>query len=157
MPCLCHSSESFTRMVIHVKSALHISQSSTTIPFRAWSPLFGQWTNWKSPSTILSEQWVKSSLKFYSFYIESVTAFYRLLFTWCIQGSHCNFVASDLILAFNELFQKDTQKFLSLVSASEDTPLTPELAVLMKQIWSDTGVKECFKRSRDYQLNDSAE
>lgn len=65
---------------------------------------------------------------------------------------------NQLEISFNNPQRaKDTQQFLSLVSASEDIPLTPELAVVMKQIWSDTGVKECFKRSRDYQLNDSAE
>ena len=56
-----------------------------------------------------------------------------------------------------DYFQKDSQRFLSSVSPVAEVPLTPELAVLMKQIWSDAGVKECFRRSRDYQLNDSAE
>lgn len=32
-----------------------------------------------------------------------------------------------------------------------------ELADLMKNLWNDEGIKKCFKRSREFQLNDSAE
>jgi guanine nucleotide-binding protein G(i) subunit alpha len=34
--------------------------------------------------------------------------------------------------------------------------LTPELAAVMKRLWTDDGVQDCFSRSREYQLNDSA-
>lgn len=34
--------------------------------------------------------------------------------------------------------------------------LNPDLARIMKRIWLDPGVQSCFRRSREYQLNDSA-
>lgn len=34
--------------------------------------------------------------------------------------------------------------------------MSPELATIMKRLWADAGVQECFSRSREYQLNDSA-
>lgn len=33
---------------------------------------------------------------------------------------------------------------------------TPEIVSLLKRLWSDAGVQQCFSRSREYQLNDSA-
>ncbi len=39
----------------------------------------------------------------------------------------------------------------------QDTePFTPALITSMKRLWSDPGVQYCFKRSSEYQLNDSA-
>ena len=34
--------------------------------------------------------------------------------------------------------------------------LPPDLAAVMKRLWEDVSVQECFARSREYQLNDSA-
>ncbi|KHJ89304.1 g-protein alpha subunit, partial [Oesophagostomum dentatum] len=34
--------------------------------------------------------------------------------------------------------------------------LPPDLASVMKRLWADPGVQECFMRSREFQLNDSA-
>jgi guanine nucleotide-binding protein G(i) subunit alpha len=34
--------------------------------------------------------------------------------------------------------------------------LPQELSGIMKRLWKDGGVQECFSRSREYQLNDSA-
>lgn len=40
---------------------------------------------------------------------------------------------------------------------SEISPMiTPELAIIMKKLWHDPNVQLCFRRSREYQLNDSA-
>uniref|UniRef100_A0A1I8JRC1 Guanine nucleotide-binding protein G(I) subunit alpha n=1 Tax=Macrostomum lignano TaxID=282301 RepID=A0A1I8JRC1_9PLAT len=39
----------------------------------------------------------------------------------------------------------------------EDTePFSEELLLAMKRLWADTGVQDCFGRSNEYQLNDSA-
>lgn len=38
----------------------------------------------------------------------------------------------------------------------EDGKLSYELGMIMKRLWSDSGVQACFQRSREYQLNDSA-
>ena len=35
-------------------------------------------------------------------------------------------------------------------------PFTPSLLDAMKRLWGDPGVQLCFKRSNEYQLNDSA-
>lgn len=38
----------------------------------------------------------------------------------------------------------------------EGDNLPPEVGSAIKALWQDAGVQECFKRSREYQLNDSA-
>lgn len=44
-----------------------------------------------------------------------------------------------------------------VISRMEDTePFSEELLSAMKRLWADTGVQECFGRSNEYQLNDSA-
>jgi len=52
--------------------------------------------------------------------------------------------------------QDNARQFFSLASATEEGELTPDLVKLMKRLWTDSGVQECFLRSREYQLNDSA-
>jgi len=39
---------------------------------------------------------------------------------------------------------------------TEDSDLTPRMAMLMSAIWYDVGVQHCASRSKDYQLFDSA-
>jgi len=53
--------------------------------------------------------------------------------------------------------QKDARQFFTMVSSADDVPISEELAAVMKRLWEDGGVRECFNRSREYQLNDSAE
>lgn len=38
----------------------------------------------------------------------------------------------------------------------EDEPFSDELLCAMKRLWADGGVQDCFNRSNEYQLNDSA-
>lgn len=46
---------------------------------------------------------------------------------------------------------------MDVVARMEDTePFSDELLVAMKRLWSDSGVQDCFNRSNEYQLNDSA-
>ena len=46
---------------------------------------------------------------------------------------------------------------MDVVSRMEDTePFSEELLAGMKRLWVDTGVQQCFSRSNEYQLNDSA-
>lgn len=49
------------------------------------------------------------------------------------------------------------RKFFTMVGASTEGELTVELAAVMKRLWHDPGVQVCFSRSREYQLNDSAQ
>lgn len=48
------------------------------------------------------------------------------------------------------------RQFFTYASAAEEGDLTLELVSLMKRLWADHGVQQCFARSREYQLNDSA-
>jgi guanine nucleotide-binding protein G(i) subunit alpha len=38
----------------------------------------------------------------------------------------------------------------------EGESLPSEVGIAIEALWRDAGVQECFKRSREYQLNDSA-
>lgn len=45
-----------------------------------------------------------------------------------------------------------------VVSRMEDTePYSTELLGAMIRLWTDAGTQACFSRSREYQLNDSAQ
>ncbi len=58
---------------------------------------------------------------------------------------------------FELSLQDDARQLFSLAGNAEDGELTSEIAAIMKRLWKDSGVQECFSRSREYQLNDSAE
>lgn len=45
---------------------------------------------------------------------------------------------------------------LELPSQIEAEVFPPEVAAAVKALWVDEGVKSCFDRAREYQLNDSA-
>ncbi|KAI0224412.1 Guanine nucleotide-binding protein G(i) subunit alpha [Lamellibrachia satsuma] len=51
----------------------------------------------------------------------------------------------------------DARQVFTLAGNAEDGEMSYELAQTMKRLWKDPGVQECFSRSREYQLNDSAE
>ncbi|CAH1784136.1 unnamed protein product [Owenia fusiformis] len=51
----------------------------------------------------------------------------------------------------------DARQLFALASQAEDGEMSKELADIMKRLWKDSGVQECFGRSREFQLNDSAE
>ncbi|CAJ0968347.1 unnamed protein product [Ranitomeya imitator] len=50
----------------------------------------------------------------------------------------------------------DARQLFVLASSAEEGILSPELAGVIRRLWKDAGVQECFGRSREYQLNDSA-
>uniref|UniRef100_A0A8I3WR74 G protein subunit alpha o1 n=1 Tax=Callithrix jacchus TaxID=9483 RepID=A0A8I3WR74_CALJA len=51
----------------------------------------------------------------------------------------------------------DAKMVCDVVSRMEDTePFSAELLSAMMRLWGDSGIQECFNRSREYQLNDSA-
>nr|AUG84414.1 Gai [Platynereis dumerilii] len=52
---------------------------------------------------------------------------------------------------------EDARNLFGLAGTADEGELTTELAHIMKRLWKDSGVRECFGRSREYQLNDSAE
>lgn len=53
--------------------------------------------------------------------------------------------------------ESDAKMVLDVIARMEDTePFSEELLAAMKRLWADSGVQECFGRSNEYQLNDSA-
>jgi len=53
--------------------------------------------------------------------------------------------------------QSDAKMVVDVITRMEDTePFSEELLASMKRLWTDSGVQECFSRSNEYQLNDSA-
>lgn len=52
---------------------------------------------------------------------------------------------------------EDAKRFLAIVTMTPETPIAPDVANVMKRLWKDGGVQACFSRSREYQLNDSAQ
>lgn len=54
--------------------------------------------------------------------------------------------------------QDDAMLLFGVTARHADTdPFTPGLLSAMRRLWSDPGVQLCFKRSSEYQLNDSAQ
>lgn len=52
---------------------------------------------------------------------------------------------------------EDAKKVFFLASQMDDPDkFSFELSDAIKRLWNDQGVQECFRRSREYQLNDSA-
>ncbi|XP_074008195.1 guanine nucleotide-binding protein G(o) subunit alpha isoform X4 [Numenius arquata] len=45
----------------------------------------------------------------------------------------------------------------SLITQCQRGTVPPELLSAMMRLWADSGIQECFNRSREYQLNDSAQ
>uniref|UniRef100_A0A1I8FA40 Guanine nucleotide-binding protein G(I) subunit alpha n=1 Tax=Macrostomum lignano TaxID=282301 RepID=A0A1I8FA40_9PLAT len=53
--------------------------------------------------------------------------------------------------------EADAKVVFDVIGRMEDTePFSEELLLAMKRLWADTGVQDCFGRSNEYQLNDSA-
>jgi hypothetical protein len=51
----------------------------------------------------------------------------------------------------------DAKKLFALANTFDESDrLDLDLSNVMKRLWSDMGVRDCFTRSREYQLNDSA-
>lgn len=51
---------------------------------------------------------------------------------------------------------EDAHKFFNISQTCDEGELPPDLASVMKRLWADRGIQECFSRSREFQLNDSA-
>lgn len=53
--------------------------------------------------------------------------------------------------------ETDAQMVSDIVTRMEDTePFSEDFLLAMKRLWMDAGVQQCFQRSNEYQLNDSA-
>ena len=55
------------------------------------------------------------------------------------------------------MLQADAKMVFDVIQRMEDTEaFSEELLAAMKRLWNDSGVQQCFQRSNEYQLNDSA-
>ena len=90
---------------------------------------------------------------------EEVNQFLPIIYSNTIQSLHAIITAMlKLNIAFAEENRKeDANKVLQVVQEQRDTePFSEVLSTAMKRVWADAGVQYCFRRSREYQLNDSA-
>lgn len=79
------------------------------------------------------------------------------LFIFHDESSSCIHKSQLLIEIWNATFQTDAKMVFDVIQRMEDTePFSEELLAAMKRLWVDHGVQECFGRSNEYQLNDSA-
>lgn len=64
----------------------------------------------------------------------------------------------SLQISFSDIArEQDAKMVFDIVTRMEDTePFSEEFLMAMKRLWTDSGVKQCFQRSNEYQLNDSA-
>ncbi|CAI9734258.1 nucleotide-binding G(i) subunit alpha [Octopus vulgaris] len=53
--------------------------------------------------------------------------------------------------------ENDAKTLFEISQNSDECDMTPELSALYMRLWSDPGVMSCVARSREYQLNDSAQ
>lgn len=52
---------------------------------------------------------------------------------------------------------EDARVVNEVIQSMHDTePFSDELLHAMKRLWADPGIQQCFQRSNEYQLNDSA-
>lgn len=51
---------------------------------------------------------------------------------------------------------EDSKKLRAAAGQMEDIDLSGDVGESLKVLWADSGIKECYSRSREYQLNDSA-
>ena len=103
---------------------------SIPIQFNHWPPSFEQWKHSTFRSARLTEietqPWVNNPL------------------TACRRTSVTHRLSSLCLV-------------LDKISRMADTePFESELLDAMKKLWNDNGVQQCFNRSNEYQLNDSA-
>ncbi len=62
-----------------------------------------------------------------------------------------------VLLCISLLQSEDARVVNEVIQAMHDTePFSDELLQAMKRLWADPGVQQCFQRSNEYQLNDSA-
>ncbi|VDM15159.1 unnamed protein product [Wuchereria bancrofti] len=53
------------------------------------------------------------------------------------------------------ILQRDSQLVFATVHTKKEE-LVEELSAAMQRLWADGGVRECYKRSNEYQIDDSA-
>jgi len=89
---------------------------------------------------------------------EEREAFKEIIFSNTVQSMRVILDAMDT-LSIN-LENEGNVKYKEIIAAQpsqiESDSFPKEVANAVKELWADAGVKECFGRSREYQLNDSS-
>jgi len=85
-------------------------------------------------------------------------SFKEIIFSNTVQSMRVILEAMDNmgIQLKNDGNQKHATTILSLPNQIEGDQLPSDVSLAIKSLWVDQGVLECFSRSREYQLNDSA-
>ena len=99
----------------------------------------------------------------YSNTIQSLATIIRAMETLNIQFSSNDRERDAAMGKYFWFYLKTDQRILFIIlvldkiSRMADTePFESELLDAMKKLWNDNGVQQCFNRSNEYQLNDSA-
>ncbi|ORX69819.1 guanine nucleotide-binding protein subunit alpha [Basidiobolus meristosporus CBS 931.73] len=90
--------------------------------------------------------------------VEERVSFKEIIFSNTVQSMRVILEAMEnmKILLTDEKKAIHVGTILDLPSQIEGDTLSPEVATAVKSLWADKGVQDCFLRSREYQLNDSA-
>ena len=56
----------------------------------------------------------------------------------------------------NDSCEEDGKKVVKTAAQMEEFDLSGDVGDSLKLLWADEGIKECYERAREYQLNDSA-
>ena len=90
---------------------------------------------------------------------EEINQFLPIIYSNTIQSLYAIIAAMRRlnIALGDESRMEDANRITQVVTEQGDTePFSDELSSAMKRVWADAGVQYCFRRSREYQLNDSA-
>lgn len=93
-------------------------------------------------------------------YTKDERAFYKeIIFSNTVQSMRVILEAmSPLELPLdNQRAEYHAQTIFMQPAQIEGDSLPSEVGNAVDALWKDTGVQECFRRSREYQLNDSAQ
>ncbi len=63
---------------------------------------------------------------------------------------------NHLLHQFTCLLQDDARKLMHLADTIEEGTMPKEMSDIIVRLWKDSGIKACFERASEYQLNDSA-
>ncbi|CAG8556525.1 6515_t:CDS:2 [Paraglomus occultum] len=89
---------------------------------------------------------------------EEKESFKEIIFSNTVQSMRVILEAMETkgIPLRNDSNKNHAAVILNLPSQIEGDHLPPDVSAAIKTLWTDDGVQQCFARSREYQLNDSA-
>lgn len=90
---------------------------------------------------------------------EDRDSFKEIIFSNTIQSMRVILEAMDRleIKLADESLKEDADKVLAMPNQIEAEVFPADVGESIKKLWTDQGVLDCFARSREYQLNDSAQ